>query len=634
MLPFDAFRKFASDGKILVALDGGSVAGYLLFRVRKRTGVAVIVHLCVEAAQRGNGASRLLVQTLATMHPYAPGIAARCREDYPAHNVWPRLGFDRISDRPGRSKKRLSIIDWWRPIADRSLLTYAINEEALPAAALDTNVFRDIVEPREAFLESIALEADWLSDVVELVATGQLESEIHEASRSVPSLKGTVSRFRRLAPSPDDWQPIAQQLTALLLDSDVDNGDIRHIAQASAGDARFFVTRDGPVLETAELIEATTGLQIIRPAELLLRLHADQFESAYRAQSLLETNLRIEHPTTLPSKTALVEFTDHTSNEKSGELWGRLNHVATKASSGGRIWNISRDDGLTIALAATVLRDNALRVELLRVRSGLDRLTFARQLLHHFREVAVASGVPRVDFVDCAPTYVLAALVAEGYRAHAGGWVANCPTTISVETAKLLELDIDFATPSPYQVSRVERWLWPAKLITGSVPSYIVPVQAHWAHALFGNEHDQPHLFTRPEGLGLAREHVYYRSLTHTLQTPARLLWYVTGGGLNSGMRATSWLDDVVHERPRTLYRRYGTQGIYTREDVEKTARAPGALVTAMVFSRTETFEHHIPLALAKQIYPPIGTNQFLRTTRRVNEHVFAAFRSRGSAHP
>jgi hypothetical protein len=185
---------------------------------------------------------------------------------------------------------------------------------------------------------------------------------------------------------------------------------------------------------------------------------------------------------------------------------------------------------------------------------------------------------------------------------------------------------------SPSEVSRVERVLWPLKVIGGQVPTYIVPIQRPWARALFGEEQGQPELFPRPANLSLAREHVYYRALSRTIAAPARILWWVSGGGSNGGMRACSWLEATVIGRPRTLYRRFGSLGIYEPLDVESLVSRKGGEALAMVFSRTESFRNPVSLTTAGQIFPPIRGNGYLQTSRSVDEHVFASFYQMGTA--
>jgi hypothetical protein len=150
--------------------------------------------------------------------------------------------------------------------------------------------------------------------------------------------------------------------------------------------------------------------------------------------------------------------------------------------------------------------------------------------------------------------------------------------------------------------------------------------------ALFDENPPQLELLHRPNPLSVAREHVYYCKLNTTIAAPARLLWWVSGGGINSGIRATSWLEAALAGRPRTLHRRFGSQGVYTQIDVDATHHRPGRAITALVFSRTETFQIPIPMRVARTIFPRIGENGFLQSTKHVNEHVFVDFYQFGRA--
>lgn len=182
-------------------------------------------------------------------------------------------------------------------------------------------------------------------------------------------------------------------------------------------------------------------------------------------------------------------------------------------------------------------------------------------------------------------------------------------------------------------VGELELRCWPAKFVTGETPAYLVPIQPAWARALFGQEPRQLSLLNRPDHLGVAREHVYYRSFVSTMKAPARLVWFVTGGGLNGGARAVSWLDRVAIDRPRALHRRFGSQGIYTSADVERIVKRPGGKALAMVFGRTEILRHQVRLKDAARFHPEIATSQYLRTSRAIDEHVFEDYYKRGMGH-
>ena len=101
LIPRGAFREYAGRQRILVATLEGRLVGYALFdlpanRIR-------LAQLCVADEVRRTGVADRLVEALSAAHPDRSGIAVRCRRDWPAAKVWPKLGFEPRSNAPGRS---------------------------------------------------------------------------------------------------------------------------------------------------------------------------------------------------------------------------------------------------------------------------------------------------------------------------------------------------------------------------------------------------------------------------------------------------------------------------------------------------------------------------------------------------
>jgi hypothetical protein len=625
MLPFEAFHAEADKGHLIGAFCDDVLVGYVVFRIAVKTRRIGLTQLCVSAgAQRGGYAAGLLA-FLCHRFPGNPGIVALCREDYAATNAWPKLGFSRTGGRPGRSKAGHLLVQWWRPILEQTLFTFESEGSSRPAAALDTNVFRDLYEPRPQHVESMALLDGWLDDEVDFVVTSELETEINRQSTEIPSLVGTVQILRKISKAYALWNPLVISLRELLSESGIGEADLRQLAQAAVGGARFFVTRDGPILNRADDIEALAAIRVVSPSTLLLILHAQLNEGDYQAAAVLETQLVLKRPTTVWVPAELRSLADSAVDESASRLVRVLTDVAAGAKDGARLWSIENPDGSLVAVAGRSIEGNLGIVPALRVRSGPNQLSFARQLIHQIRSSSV-SIVSGLRFTGNIPDYLGRALVAEGFRHGPDGWEARCERGILRSADQFdssSELSIGELRASA--ISEYEKFCWPTKLISGSTPTYIVPVQAHWARGLFGQEPGQQSLLPRPDGLGLAREHVYYRSVVRSVEWPARLLWFVTGGGNNGGFRAVSWLDEVVSARPRALFKRFGSQGIYSEGDVKGAVRKAGGEVSAMLFSRTEPFQQAISLKQAKAMFPIIGSNQFLRTTRKVDEHMFEA---------
>ncbi len=254
-LPASVFRQAAHDQRLLVALQDERVIGYTFFGLPRQE--VRLAHLCVDPAFRRQGVARRLVQELSERYHDRIGIILKCREDYAAHKMWPRLGFQRVKEVRGRAKTPSTLVVWFRDHGHPTLVSVA-ETNALLRVALDLNVFVDLhgAQSRPEAQESKALTADWLSGQLELRIMPELLREIDLLSRSNPT-----ERKRQLLAA-GSYQPLpvdastaekkAQQLTDYvrehqgidLSSTAADRSDIQHLAEAATAGLHYFVTRD------------------------------------------------------------------------------------------------------------------------------------------------------------------------------------------------------------------------------------------------------------------------------------------------------------------------------------------------------------------------------------------------------
>ena len=626
-LPYEVFRQAARNGTMLHATNGGAVVGYVLFQVR-RHGVIALIHLCVAPEARGLGVARALVDSIVSRYPSRVGIKVRCRNDYEAHDAWPHLGFHPLGSRPGRSALRHPLTDWWRPIEEHSLFAFEPALERRPGAAIDTNIFRDLVHRRDEHPESVGLEADWLEDLVEFVATPQLLVEVRRDQEFATSYGTLLERYRHLAVPPERWEPTAKRLASLVSKPAISQGDLRHLAQATAGGATYLVSRDEALLAHASTVLQETGLQLLSPIDFALDLHQAANEDTYRPAALHDTELSVRRAGSNDIAEIATRFVHSDTGERKFALKARLGRAVGELNM-GRGLDIVETSTERLAVVGTSQRGRELEAVVFRVRSGRDEHTFARQLAHRLREDAVASDCLVVRVTDDVSNEASAALQDEGYLLQHNEWIATCEQGLVKEGDQLWAraVGVPASEATPHLVSGLERRYWPAKFVSGGVPTYIVPIKSHWAEALFDDARRQPQLFSRPTTLGLSRHHVYYRSPA-SLQSPARILWWISGGGRDSGIRAVSWLDEVQTAPPDTLYRRHRRFGIYARKEIRDAAHEVHGVrvATALLFSRTELLQAGIPKERAERLYAPIARNGYLQSTRLVDEHVFEIF--------
>ncbi len=183
LFPKEAYKESASKKWIIGAVDEdtNTLIGYLLFSTSRRKMLVSIVHLCVSAKCRGQGVAELLFKELKriTQDGYL-GIRVRCRVDYPANKLWPKLEFVAVGEMNGRGKKETRLTVWKYEYSHQSLFSYASlqNENAKVKVVIDANVFYQLQSPEDPNSEeSLPLLEPWLD--IDLCVTPEMLNEIN-----------------------------------------------------------------------------------------------------------------------------------------------------------------------------------------------------------------------------------------------------------------------------------------------------------------------------------------------------------------------------------------------------------------------------------------------------------------------
>lgn len=632
LLPFAAINQAAADGRVLACVEDSEVKGYALFGKRVRTSDISLTHLCVDHGQRGRGVARELVEAIVERNPHRAGIRLSCREDYEAHTMWPHLGFQRLGEKPGRGRDRMPLITWWRPIAARTLFDEPEPEDARMVVALDTNILLDILEHRD-FPSSLALTADWVSEVAELAVTEQSRSELSDQHAMSDGFRSELEEFRTLVPSRDGWQMKLHALQGQRSTARLGDGDLRVVAQAAASDADYLVSRDEDLLYHRRHIEQLTGLSLLSPDDFLLRLQAEGGEHSHQTRVIAASGMFVSTVSEMPSNAELSVYCHDHVGERPSSLRQRLS-IAT--ARGGRIEQLATDSGEPLALGAMYREHSRVTVTVLRGAAGQRSYTAVRQMAHHLRAVAVADGPATVVVDDQTQPSVARALRDEGFRSQGSAWTAAVRTGIHEPGGVLPpELDqIGWDRLTAHLIRDYERHAWPSKVFSGNVPSYVVPIKPEYARVVLGYEEPQARLFELHLRAAATRDNVYYMSPRHFVEAPARIIWWVSRRGPLGGMRALSWLDEVDTGDPHRLYRKYRDRGVLDERQILRSAkrsRKSGNLVaTALLFSQTEIFQEPVPIARARELCASMNTNGYFVTTRRIEEGSVQAFYEEG----
>ena len=631
-LPFEAIRQAAAEGRLLAFVEDGNVKGYALFGKRVRTSDISLTHLCVDRNQRGRGIARDLVEGIVERNPHRAGIRLSCRKDYEADAMWPYLGFRRVGEKPGRGRDRLPLVTWWRTIAALTLFDEPERDDALMVVAIDTNVLLDILEQR-GFPASLALEADWVAEAAELVVTAQSHSELSDQYARGEEFETALGEFRTLEPSEVVWRARLQSLLGAPDVARVRGGDLRVVAQASAGGATYLVSRDEHLLQQAERIERLTELSLVRPDDFLLRLQALGGEHSRQTRTIAASGLSVSAAMEVPSNAELSDYCHHHVRERPSELRQRLSIVAAHPS--GRIEQMVSDSGGPLALGAVYREDAQATVTALRCTAGAQVYAAARQMVHHLRTIVAADGPATIVVNDQIRSPVDEALRDEGFRPEGSTWRAVVQTRVFGPADPLpQELEqFGWGRLNAHLVRDYERYAWPSKVFSGDVTSYLVPIKPEYARVILGYEEPQERLFELNLRAAASRDNVYYMS-PRSLEAPARIVWWVSGGGPLGGVRAMSWLDEVERGHPRRLHRKYRHYGVLDEHQVLSAARRSrrsGQLkATVLLFSQTEMFPEPVQIARARELCDSMNREGFFITTQKINEHTVRRFYEEG----
>lgn len=641
-LPHRAFEQACEAGTLLAVIERGHVLAYALYSLPRQ--VVRLTHLCVSREARGRGLAGVLVGAISDRHADRFGITLKCRNDFAANKMWPRLGFEKQGEIPGRSRKRLPLSIWWRDHGHPTLFS-AAESLGLVRVMLDLNVFIDLESSyrRSEQEESGALVGDWLADQVDLVVSSELPTEIErhpDAAEKQRQLDAAL-KYQTVRTDRQALDASARLITDLVLatsgtDLSADPGDVsdvRHLAAASLSGTTVIATRDERFIDWSAGITDATGVRVMRPSDVVLQLDELARAQEYRPVQLEDTRYALT-PVRSRTEADLLPFMHDSKGERKPGYLAMIRRLL----AGGPLWNrlILRDPhGDPIALFVTGTDESQFLVPVFRVRTSRLEETVTRQLLFHLRKQACASGKSALRITDPAlADTTMRAIREEGLVYDRDGWtgfaVQACGPAAAVDeqlTAAATAAGLQVRSLRPGLSAAIgadlERTLWPAKITDCELPTFLVPIRPEFSAELFGIP---AILMPRPDALGISREHVYYRSPRRSgLIAPARLLWYASGAGRTSGVGAViacSRLEEIIVSRPSELHQRFRYLGVWRQEQIAQVARDGQAM--ALRFADTEIFPFQVSLRRLQGLISQHCQSVSLQSAQKIPAQLFA----------
>ncbi|MCC7380859.1 MAG: GNAT family N-acetyltransferase [Deltaproteobacteria bacterium] len=584
-LPVGAFEQCADEGRLLAAVIDTRVVGYLAYRVAARE--AVLVHLCVAEAHRGKRVAGVLLDELVRDTSELIGIRLLCRSEYEANRLWPQFAFRCVGERVGRGQDRAPLLLWRRLNVDDAPLLSLIQQEGLGArrkVAVDANVFLDFESETDEASESRSLLADWLEPEIAIYVTAELSNEFsrHPEVEVRRLRRAQLTSFPMLEAKGGDLRALVEQLDTLLPKSTTlsDKSDRRQLAHAIAGQADFFVTRDDTLLHHAVSLEQSLGVAVVRPGDLIRRIHSDQDPISYAPARLVGTRIVERAPA---SEAEILPFQRFGQSEIKSAFLAKCRQVLSQPIR-FRTRLISPPGAEATILYSVDQQGPAGEIRLVLLRAlghGLGPTLLRRVLAEQF----LMAGVGAVCCDDAGDPIVEEALLELGFVERGHTYVKKTRRgVLPLAVARSLEPTLAAST-----VPDIERTLWPLKVADGGADSYILPIRPHWAAQLFDAELAERELFGAEHTLALPLENAYYSASPIQIPAGSRILWYVSGAV--GQVRACSLCAETVRGRARDLFRRFRRLGVYRWRDILGLAAGdPEGLVTAYRFAFTERF--------------------------------------------
>jgi ribosomal protein S18 acetylase RimI-like enzyme len=653
-MPKGGYLDRVEKGTLLVSMLDDAVVGYLLYDLPRS--VIHVAHLCVDSSARRQGVARRLVEEVSARHRDRRGIELLVRNDFPAFDMWYGLGFTPDREVAGRGAAGLPKTLMWLDHGEHDLFSWAEDPAVAVTAVVDASVFYDLhaLPGRAAHLATPELADAIANGELELVIAPELIREIsrHDVPGTRKRLRDAASTYRRLAASTEAIARIAALLESEVSDSDRrklsdrDLADLRYGAAAVASGVQYVLTKDDRFLRWVQAPLRARGVSVLNPRAALVRVDEVARSASYSPRALHGTALSRARVGAANVARLRDAFLNRESGERRSAFDRLVQQVLGAPTTSSEL--ILNGESL-LALWSTRVDGDDLVVDLLRV-DGTASLaaTLAEQLEFMLRDVARRERASRLLVIDPHPsTPFHTPMRRDGFIEVPAGIAAPTPARCigragwgrhlrrestargSAQLVDVTRLCTQRREPTPAETSEFERRLWPAKMLDGPLPTFLVPIRQLWSSRLFGTPTS---LEVRPTVLGLSREHVYYRAPTPgVVRAPGRVLWYATQGRHEPtppGVFACSRLDEVVVDAPDILHARFKHLGVYDRSNVVESARDGRA--QAIRVADTELFDEPVGLDRLRVLAEDFCQTLHLRSPQSLSPELFGAIYSEG----
>ena len=631
-LPRNALKEFLNKGGVLGAKSqDGQLVAYLLYAAYSK--YFRITQLCAHEEHRGKGIARRLLNELIASANTQKVIKLNCRRNFPVDKLWPKLGFVAQGEKPGRSKAGHLLTLWHLVLAPEEqleLFQARVSDEMLDVI-IDANIFFDFDKPdSNQTTASKALLSDFLIDSLNLWITEEIFNEINRHSDPIQreNSRTRAHGFPKIETVPHLYEHFVDHLEQVLPHtSPSEESDIRHLAKAASSHVRIFITRDQGLLNKAEKISDITGLEIISPLDLIIRLHELSERESYAPERIAGHYLRWQR---LASNDLISfpyeSFLQH--QETKGKFREKLEPFIAQPNQFKCELLRSGETIIAIRILA-ISSKKVLTITLARVASSVNGTLFKRFLIADTVSEAVKRNLNMAKFEIYGLTPSLFPdLLEMGFNKCSGCFVRFCFTQLLSRKEVLSEISV-LSPESEAKYKKMpdlelERCCAPLALKAMAQKYFLLPIRPFYAMNLIDRDRSANDLFGGNRNVLLRWNNVYYKTKTHhkMLRAPGRILWYVSQ--TRKQVIAVSCLDDVLVDTAKALFQNFKKFGILEWKDLYE--MCDGDLsrnLMALKFSNTFLFREPIPLNTLRDVFSKDGTGLSVQSPSTIPTKTF-----------
>ncbi len=624
-LPRTVLEKHIDNQNLLGAqTDDGELAAYLLYAAyhdRFR-----IVQLCVAESFRSQGIAKKLLEALKATLTTQKVVTLNCRNDFPAHHMWPKLGFVPVTEKAGRSREGYLLTRWRLVLAtDDQLALFRANiSEDVLDVVVDSQVFFDFNEPDdEDTRSSKALLSDLFIDSINIWYTDELLAEINRNSDASErnNARTRASQFFEIRHDPISAENLAVSLKELLPSStEGQQSDINHLAKAGSSDVNIFVTRDQPLLRKARQIASITGLRVLSPAELIL--HTRELSDTQAATPERIAGLRLAWRRLAADDLAdfpLKRFLQ--PGERLNQLRSRVEGALVDPANEMEIlWSGKEPIAFRVLNRAI---PKTLTLSLGRAASSGQPGLFGRFVVADAIYRCIQEGLVMVKLdANALPHQLIQGLSEMGFTECNGAYIRFCFTRVFDKHQALAEIRAlspeSLVLYNNMNLLDIEGHCSP--MVSGAEQNYyLIPIRPGYALNLFDRQQSSRDLFGGDQNILLRWDNVYYRSgnSSRLLRPPGRILWYASEPAKE--IVFVSRLDEVIVDTPKELFKRFRRYGALEWTHLYSMSKYDiSRNLMVLRFSHTFPLRKRVPLSDIRTTFAFDNIKGFIQGPRRI----------------